>query len=52
MNIDKTICLAVNESLENLPCSLEPNVGPEKVLGVPLGKNRENTDGFWNEKIN
>ena len=51
VNIDKTVCLAVNESLENLPCSLEPNVGPEKVLGVPLGKNRENTDDFWNDKI-
>ena len=51
VNIDKTVCLAVDEFLDNLPCSLEPKIGPEKVLGVPLGKNRNDTDKFWNDRI-
>ena len=51
VNFSKTVCLAVDEKLVDPQGILEPTIGPEKVLGIPLGKNRNDTEDFWNKRI-
>ena len=51
INKMKTIGLAVNrETVETHQGEIQLTLGPEKILGVPLGKNCSH-DKFWNELI-
>ena len=47
----KTVCLSVNEDLKDPNNILKPTIGPEKVLGAPLGKNRDDKGDFWDKRI-
>ena len=57
VNVEKTVCLVpdkntrdrISNSLSNM--KLKIKAGPEKVLGVLLGKCPDNFKGFWDEKI-
>ena len=57
VNISKTVCLMPNKkarekterNLQSLKLKIKP--GPEKVLGVLLGKCPDNSKGFWDQKI-
>ena len=51
VNFGKTVCLAVNDELNDPTGLLEPTIGPEKVLGVPLGKNRSDKGDFWEKRL-
>ena len=51
VNFSKTVCLTVDEKLVDPNGLLDPTIGPEKVLGIPLGKNRENNNEFWEKRI-
>ena len=51
VNFGKTVCLTVDDHLKDPTGSLKPTVGPEKVLGAPLGKNRNEKGDFWDKRI-
>ena len=51
VNFGKTVCLAVEDNLKDPSGLLDPTIGPEKVLGAPLGKNRNDKGDFWDKRI-
>lgn len=46
INIDKTVALTVKENMENTIKDLKITTGPEKVLGIPLGKDKYDNKVF------
>ena len=51
VHFGKTVCLAVDENLTDPAGLLNPTIGPEKVLGAPLGKDRNDKGDFWEKRI-
>ena len=51
VNFGKTVCLTVDDHLKDPSELLNPTIGPEKVLGAPLGKNRNDKGDFWDKRI-
>ena len=50
VNIDKTVGLSnININREDNPFDFAISTGQEKVLGVALGKDRNENDAFWNK---
>ena len=55
VNIDKTVCMSLNGGnkldMELKSLKIKLSNGPEKVLGVPIGKNTDNFDAYWEDLI-
>ena len=51
VNLQKTIGLVVNDNMTGILNGLSLTTGPEKVLGVPMGKKQENSSPYWNAMI-
>ena len=48
VNLHKTVGLVINENMVGHTNGLRLTCGPEKVLGIPLGKNENSNSIFWN----
>ena len=52
INLDKTVALTLKEGRDEVINEIKLKVGPEKVLGVPIGgRNRDNNDSLWESLI-
>ena len=51
INLHKTVGLIVRENMEEVFHELRLTTGPEKVLGIPLGKTNDNDKEFWESLI-
>ena len=51
INLHKTVGLVIHENMEEVVCDLRLTTGPEKVLGIPLGKQNNNGEQFWETLI-
>ena len=52
INVDKTVALTLKESRDEKIKEIKLCIGPEKVLGVPIGgKDRNNNDALWESLI-
>ena len=53
INVDKTVALTVkNELNQRINSGIKITTGPEKVLGIAMGKSNNNFAEFWDSKIN
>ena len=53
INVDKTVALTVkNELNQRINSGIKITTGPEKVLGIAMGKSSDNFAEFWDLKIN
>ena len=51
VNFGKTVCLSVSDKVTDPSGLVTPTTGPEKVLGVPLGINRNDKGDFWEKRL-
>ena len=51
VNIQKTIGLVTSENMNGILDGLKLTTGPEKVLGVPMGKQQDNNSAYWNSIV-
>ena len=51
INLHKTVGLIIHEDMEEVIHDLRLTTSPEKVLGIPLGKQNNNGEQFWEPLI-
>ena len=50
-NVDKTVALTVKNELNRRIKGIKITTGPEKVLGIAMGKSSDNFAEFWESKL-
>ena len=50
-NVDKTVALTVKQELSRKIKGIKITTGPEKVLGIAMGKSSDNFAEFWESKL-
>ena len=51
INVDKTVALTVKNELSQRINGIKITTGPEKVLGISMGKSADNFSEFWESKL-
>ena len=51
INVDKTVALTVKNELNQRTNGIKVTTGPEKVLGISMGKSDNNFAEFWESKL-